>query len=122
MPPGLHSPTFRVRSGQALSLRDKAGHPSHGVLSFEAQVRSPWKEIIKQPAQVVLKAFDFSNWKHHHSYQTAFRRLVSDLKAEVGRRRDSAHRSPYVTIQILTDPLLNRGAKAGNKWRGSGAV
>jgi hypothetical protein len=25
---------------------------------------------------------DFSNWKDHDSYQTAFGRLVSDLKAE----------------------------------------
>jgi hypothetical protein len=25
---------------------------------------------------------DFSNWKDHDSYQAAFQRLVSDLKAE----------------------------------------
>ncbi|MGA3054364.1 MAG: toll/interleukin-1 receptor domain-containing protein [Candidatus Korobacteraceae bacterium] len=28
---------------------------------------------------------DFSNWKDHDSYQTAFQRLVSDLKAEAGK-------------------------------------
>jgi hypothetical protein len=27
---------------------------------------------------------DFSNWKDHDSYQTAFQRLVKDLKAEAG--------------------------------------
>jgi len=28
---------------------------------------------------------DFSNWKEHDSYQAAFGRLVSDLKAEVSK-------------------------------------
>jgi hypothetical protein len=28
---------------------------------------------------------DFSNWKDHDSYRTAFERLVSDLKAEAGK-------------------------------------
>jgi len=28
---------------------------------------------------------DFSNWKDHDSYQTAFQRLVKDLKAEASR-------------------------------------
>ena len=28
---------------------------------------------------------DFSNWKDHDSYQTAFQRLVKDLKAETGK-------------------------------------
>jgi hypothetical protein len=28
---------------------------------------------------------DFSNWKDHNSYQTAFQRLVKDLKAEGGK-------------------------------------
>jgi TIR domain len=28
---------------------------------------------------------DFSNWKDHNSYQTAFQRLVTDLKAEASK-------------------------------------
>ena len=28
---------------------------------------------------------DFSNWKDHDSYQTAFQRLVGDLKAEASK-------------------------------------
>ena len=28
---------------------------------------------------------DFSNWKDHDSYQTAFQRLVKDLKAEASK-------------------------------------
>jgi hypothetical protein len=38
----------------------------------------------KDSAREVREYFilDFSNWKDHDSYQTAFGRLVSDLKAE----------------------------------------
>ena len=38
----------------------------------------------KDSAREIREYFipDFSNWKDHDSYQTAFQRLVSDLKAE----------------------------------------
>ena len=41
----------------------------------------------KDSAREIREYFipDFSNWKEHDSYQTAFQRLVKDLKAEAGR-------------------------------------
>jgi serine/threonine protein kinase len=41
----------------------------------------------KDSAKEIREYFipDFSNWKDHDSYQTAFQRLVSDLKAEAGK-------------------------------------
>ena len=41
----------------------------------------------KDSAREIREYFvpDFSNWKDHDSYQTAFQRLVSDLKAEAGK-------------------------------------
>ena len=38
----------------------------------------------KDSAREIREYFipDFSNWKDHDSYQTAFQRLVKDLKAE----------------------------------------
>ena len=50
-----------------------------------------WKlfdaEIGDDSAREVREYFipDFSNWKDHDSYQTAFQRLVKDLKAEAAR-------------------------------------
>jgi TIR domain len=40
----------------------------------------------KDPAREIREYFipDFSNWKDHDSYQTAFQRLVKDLKAGAG--------------------------------------
>jgi len=41
----------------------------------------------KDSAREIREYFipDFSNWKNHDSYQTAFQRLVSDLKAEASK-------------------------------------
>jgi len=41
----------------------------------------------KDSAREIREYFipDFSNWKDHDSYQTAFQRLVSDLKAETSK-------------------------------------
>ena len=41
----------------------------------------------KDSAREIREYFvpDFSNWKDHDSYETAFQRLVSDLKAEVSK-------------------------------------
>jgi hypothetical protein len=39
------------------------------------------RQKIVPPADAIP---DFSNWKDHDSYQTAFQRLVKDLKAEAG--------------------------------------
>ena len=42
----------------------------------------------KDSAREIREYFipDFSNWKDHDSYQTAFQRLVKDLKAGIGAR------------------------------------
>jgi hypothetical protein len=41
----------------------------------------------KDSAREIREYFipDFSNWKEHDSYETAFGRLVTDLKAEAGK-------------------------------------
>jgi hypothetical protein len=58
------------------------------LLEFE-KVRE-WKyfdaDIGKSSAKEIREYFipDFSNWKDHDSYQTAFQRLVKDLKAGAG--------------------------------------
>jgi hypothetical protein len=41
----------------------------------------------KDSAREIREYFipDFSNWKNHDSYQTAFQRLVTDLKAEASK-------------------------------------
>jgi TIR domain len=41
----------------------------------------------KDSAREIREYFipDFSNWKEHDSYQTAFQRLVKDLKADSGK-------------------------------------
>jgi hypothetical protein len=41
----------------------------------------------KDSAREIREYFipDFSNWKDHDSYQTAFQRLVKDLKAEASK-------------------------------------
>jgi hypothetical protein len=41
---------------------------------------------LSKTAPVLSKFIpDFSNWKDHDSYQTAFQRLVKDLKAEASK-------------------------------------
>ncbi len=44
-------------------------------------------DIGKDSAKEIREYFipDFSNWKNHDSYQTAFQRLVKDLKAEASK-------------------------------------
>ena len=44
-------------------------------------------DAAKDSAREIREYFipDFSNWKNHDSYQTAFQRLVKDLKAEAGK-------------------------------------
>jgi hypothetical protein len=59
------------------------------LVPFEAI--KPWKlfdaDIGIDSAREIREYFipDFSNWKDHDSYRTAFQRLVSDLKAEAGK-------------------------------------
>jgi hypothetical protein len=59
------------------------------LVPFEAI--KPWKlfdaEIGDDSAREIREYYipDFSNWKNHDSYQTAFQRLVSDLKAGAGK-------------------------------------
>ena len=47
---------------------------------------------------------DFSNWKDHDSYQTAFQRLVKDLKAGAGVGT-ATHESHAVGRKSLAQPF-----------------
>ena len=56
-----------------------------GLVNFEAlknweKVDSAGNDLAEEIRQYFIP--DFSNWKDHDSYQKAFQRLVSDLKAE----------------------------------------
>jgi len=59
------------------------------LVSFEEleKWKCPDPKTGKDLGREIRKYFipDFSNWKDHDSYQTAFPRLVSDLKAEAGK-------------------------------------
>ncbi len=46
------------------------------------QVRNQWDCFSLMKIEYFIP--DFSNWKDHDSYQTAFQRLVKDLKAGLG--------------------------------------
>ncbi len=50
-------------------------------------VSVPDPKTDKDLGREIRKYFipDFSNWKDHDSYQTAFQRLVKDLKAEASK-------------------------------------
>ena len=54
--------------------------------SGKDSVREIWEYFIP----------DFSNWKDHDSYQTAFGRLVSDLKDEANSEGMGAHATQEV--------------------------
>jgi uncharacterized protein YjbI with pentapeptide repeats len=61
------------------------------VRLVEFEVLRDWEcfdgDTGKDSAREIREFFipDFSNWKDHDSYQTAFQRLVSDLKAEASK-------------------------------------
>ena len=58
------------------------------LVSYEAMqsweyIDSTGKDLAEEIRQYLIP--DFSNWKDHDSYQTAFQRLVKDLKAEASK-------------------------------------
>jgi hypothetical protein len=70
--------------------RCEFGFPTHSKTANEWGTRQ-WKlfdaDIGMDSAREIREYFipDFSRWKEHDSYQTAFQRLVSDLKAEASK-------------------------------------
>ena len=58
------------------------------LVGFEAlrdweRIDSTGEDMAEEIRQYFIP--DFSNWKDHDSYQTAFHRLVKDLKAEASK-------------------------------------
>jgi hypothetical protein len=51
----------------------------------------------KDSAREIREYFipDFSNWKNHDSYQEAFQRLISDLKASDAKPKESQRQGPH---------------------------
>jgi hypothetical protein len=72
---------------QLLQRRRKSLHDRRRVVSATVASTSAFDaDIGTDSAHEIREYFipDFSNWKDHDSYQTAFQRLVKDLKAGAG--------------------------------------
>jgi hypothetical protein len=62
---------------------DRQGPQARGARPAPGAVSHPASDTRKDSAREIREYFipDFSNWKNHDSYQEAFQRLISDLKA-----------------------------------------
>jgi hypothetical protein len=61
------------------ALTPKNTRPLEALRDWE-QIDSTGQDMAEEIREYFIP--DFSNWKDHDSYQTAFQRLVKDLKAE----------------------------------------